>query len=183
MTDQSASDKPIAHGDDPAAPPVEPTTEPPFDPPAEPLVFASRPPTAGERVLAEKFHERLAGQSAQMDELARQMISVELAVPGLYASILALLRGQEATLPAGWPLLVTFGCWFAALALTFVALFPRNYRVDPTILRADPAAESEDMGFEDFFRRSAQYKRRLLLAAALLFWAGIVAAVWVLFGS
>jgi hypothetical protein len=172
--------------DEPVGPQPEPDSNRPPDKPVagdddDGVVFASRPPLPGEHVLAGRFFERLADQSKQMDELARQMIAVELAVPGLYASILALLRGQDATLPGGPLLWLTFGCWFAALALTFVALFPRDYRVDPTILRNDPAVESETLGLEDFFRRSAAYKRGLLGVAALVFWAGIVAAVWMLF--
>jgi hypothetical protein len=178
MVNQPASTGSSPPGD---RPPTEPTAEPPFDPAEPPLVYTARPPTAGERVLAEKFFERLADQSRQMDELAGRMITVELAVPGLYASILALLHGQEATLPAGWPLAITFGCWLAALALTFLALFPRRYRVDPTILRADPAGAGEPLGLEDFYARSASAKRWLLLAAALVFWLGIAVAVWLLF--
>jgi hypothetical protein len=147
-----------------------------------PVIIAGQPYDPGEHVLAERFFERMADQSQQMDELARQMIAVELAVPGLYASILALTRGQSATLPAGPLLWLTFGCWFIALAVTFVAFFPRKYRVDPTILRGDPDGDSETLGLEDFFNRSAAYKRRLLAVAALIFWAGIAAAVGLLFG-
>lgn len=143
----------------------------------EPEVFASRPPTSGERALVEKFHERLAGQSKLMDELAKQMITVEMAVPGAYAAVLALLRGQEATLPAGPLLPVAFGGWLVALALTFGALFPRDYTVDASVLRADPDKEGGPLGVEDFFRKSAVYKRRLLAAAAVAFWIGVAAAV------
>ena len=162
---------------DPNSPPAtgDPTDEPP--------VLSSRPPTAGQRALLEKFHERLAGQSAQMDELARQMVTVELAVPGIFAAALALLRGKDATLAAGPLLYVTFVCWLAALLLTFAALFPRDYRVDPTILRRDPAAKDDTRGVEDFFRRSAEYRRWLRVAAAAVFWVGIAAAVAMLFGS
>lgn len=157
------------------ADPPTPHTPPTHD--DEPPVFASRPPTAGERALVEKFHERLADQSKLMDELAKQMITVEMAVPGAYAAVLALLRGQEATLPAGPLLPVAFGGWLAALALTFIALFPRDYRVDRSILRADPADEGGPLGVEDFFRKTAEYKRRLLALAAAAFWVGVAAAV------
>jgi len=168
--------------DQPAAPPPPDPGRPAAAAPP-PVVLASRPVAPGERVLAERFFERLADQSKQMDELARQMIAVELAVPGLYASILALLRGQDATLPAGWPVAITFACWLLALAVTFLALFPRPYRVDPTVLRRDSAAADGALGLEDFFTRSAQRKRALLVAAAALFWLGIAAALWLLFGA
>lgn len=169
------------------ADPPDPTTAPDNDDDPAPLVYAARPPTSGERALIDKFYEHLAGQSAQMDALARQMITVELAVPGLYATVLALLRGDKATLPGGPLLLLTFGGWGLALLFTFLALFPRRYRVDTSVLRSDPAAavnpaaNDAPLGIEDFFSRAATTKYRLLAAAALAFWVGIVAAIVVLF--
>lgn len=165
--------------DQPAAPPP-PDPGPPAAAEPPPVIYASRPPDAADRVLAERFFEGLADQGKQMDELARQMIAVELAVPGLYASILALLRGQDATLPDGRLVVLTFGCWLAALALSFAALFPRRYRVDPTLVRGAPA-DAGALSLEAFFDRSAAWKRRLLAIAAAVFWAGIAAAVWLLF--
>ena len=159
--------------------PIPPPDEPP-DAAADSFVYASRPPTAGESLLREKFYERYADQSRLMDELARQMITVELAVPGLYASVLALLRGDKATLPAGPLLWLAFGGWGLALLLTFLAVFPRNYPVDTTLLEADPAAGGP-LGIVDYFRRPARYKWRLLAAAAAAFWVGLAAGVWVLF--
>lgn len=159
------------------ADPTTPDSTPNDAPTGEPVVYSSRPPSAGERKLIEKFHEQLADQNKLMDELARQMIAIEMAVPGAYAAVLALLRGKEATLPAGPLLPVAFGGWLVALALTFVALFPRDYTVDVSVLRADPDKEGGPLGVEDFFRKSAVYKRRLLAAAAVAFWIGVAAAV------
>ncbi len=164
----------------PHAAPPDPTPEP-ADADRDAPVYDSRPPTPGERVLIDRFYEQWADQSKLMDELGRQMITVELAVPGLYASILALLRGQEATLPGGWALAVAFGGWFVALALTFAAVFPRRYRVDPLLLRADPAA-GEPLGLEEFFHRPARAKYTLLAAAAVAFAVGVAGAVVLLFG-
>ncbi len=168
MADQPAALPPV-EGRPPPSEPVEPST-----------VYASQPPTTGESKLVEKFHERLADQSKQMDELARQMITIELGVPGLYASVLALLRGDKATLPAGPLLWLAFGGWGLALLLTFLAVFPRSYPVDMTLLEADPAAGGP-LGIVDYFRRPARYKWRLLAAAAAAFWIGLAAGVWVLF--
>ena len=161
MADQPAFDNPIPDSD-------------------EPLVYASRPPTSGESKLVEKYFESYAAQNKLMDELARQMITIELAVPGVYASILALLRGDKSTLPAGPWLIVAFGGWALAALLTFIALFPRDYKVDTRILRADPAATDGVLGVEDYFRRPARYKWQLLAAAAVAFWVGVAGAVWAL---
>ena len=158
----------------------QPAPPPPGD--AEPAVYPSRPPSPAGRILRERFFEGLADQSQPLDELARQMITVALAVPGIYAAALALLRGQAATLPDGRPLILAFGCWLAALGLSFAALFPREYKVDPSVLRGEPAAD-DALSLEAFFRNSARRKYTLLLAAAVVFTAGVIFAVWLLFAA
>ena len=51
-----------------------------------------------------------------------------------------------------------------------------TWRVDPTILRQDPAQKNDMLGLEDFFYKSAQYKRWLLIPACVLFWLGVLSA-------
>ena len=141
------------------------------------IVYDSVPPNAAELLLQQKFTERYAAQGEQLDALARQMITIELAIPGLYAAVLALLYGDKATVAPGLWIYVAFGCWFLSLIATFVALFPRTYNVDTAIQRADPEAGSDVLGIEDFFRELARYKYWWLVAAAVLFCAGLAAAI------
>ncbi|WP_245153506.1 hypothetical protein [Chlorobaculum sp. 24CR] len=47
--------------------------------------------------------------------------------------------------------------------------------------RAQPAAKGQSLSIEEFFTQSAKYKRRLLVAAALLCFAGIALAAWSVF--
>jgi hypothetical protein len=149
----------------------------------ETLVLTTVPVESGERLLRERFYERFASQAERLDQLGQQMITIELAIPGLYAAILKLLQGEEAVLRGGSLIWITFGCWFLALLLTFASLFPRNYRVDPTILKGDPTGLGSAMGLEAFFRKSAGYKRRLLIVAGLFFWGGIVGSLFLLLGT
>jgi len=140
----------------------------------------TKPLSDSAKYLREKFYEQYANQSEQMDTLARQLITIELAIPGLYATVLKLTQGDKATVTVDNWLIFTFGCWFLALALTLLALFPRNWKVDPTIIKSDPTGKSRAMSLEDYFYKSARYKFWLLAAACLLFGAGIVGAVVVL---
>lgn len=137
---------------------------------------STRPVSSNETILRDKFAESLVGQSELMDKLGQQLITLELAIPGLYATVLKLTRGEDATLTANGWLYFTFGCWFLALVLTLWSLVPQPWRVDPTILKQDSAAPNGLLGLEEFFFKSAQYKRRLLIPAALLFWIGILGA-------
>lgn len=143
--------------------------------------IATRPPNSSEKLLRDKFMERYAAQSDRLDKLGQQLITLELAIPGLYATVLKLTQGDKVTVPAdGW-LYFTFACWFIALLLTLVSLIPRSWRVDAAILQRDPVQPDGPLGLEDFFYQSAQYKRRLLIPAILIFWLGIFGAALVLF--
>lgn len=145
------------------------------------IPISTRPPSNRDKVLQEKFFESMAGQSEQMDKLGQQLLTLELAIPGLYATVLKLVSGDKATLAASPALYLTFGCWFLALLLTLASLIPRGWQVNPTIMKQAPSVKSKELGIEDFFYRTAQYKRRLLIAASLLFFSGIVSAAFTVF--
>lgn len=144
--------------------------------------IATRPLNENEKLLREKFHESIAAQSDLMDKLSERLLTLELAIPGLYTAVLKLISGDKATVAIDAALYMTFGCWLLALLLTLLALIPRKWVVDPTVLQQDPQKLSEGLGIEDFFTQSALYKRRLIAASSTLFFAGIVAAVFTTVG-
>jgi len=139
-------------------------------------VLPTRPPTSSETTLRDKFAESIAGQSDLMDKLGQQLITLELAIPGLYATVLKFTRGDAATATRNQWLYLAFGCWFLALVLTLASLVPRHWRVDPDILRQDPAQKSDVLGLEDFFYQSARYKCWWLIPACLFFLLGVLCA-------
>ena len=143
--------------------------------------ISTRRPSAGDKVLKEKFAESIAGQSDLMDRLGQQLIVIELAIPGLFATVLKLIKGDKATVAGGISLYITFGCWFAALILTLVGLTPRRWRVNTDILKRDDLRGGTEMGVEDFFHASATYKRRFLVSAILIFFWGIASAAYSVF--
>ncbi|MCG2788313.1 MAG: hypothetical protein L6461_24760 [Anaerolineae bacterium] len=134
------------------------------------------PPGQDENRLREKFQDAVAAQSDLMDKLAERLITLELAIPGLYATVLKLVAGDDATIPANWAFYATFALWLLALGLTLAALTPKKWDVIPNLMRQDPARMSEGLGVEDFFEKSAVYKRRLLISSSLVFFAGIFLA-------
>lgn len=144
--------------------------------PGEPI--PTRPLDENEKLLRQKFYESVAAQSDLMDSLAERLLTLELAIPGLYAAILKLVSGEKATLTLNAAFYIAFACWAAALLLTLAALMPRKWVVDTSILKQAPQKFSESLGIEDFFNRSALYKRRLLMASSLLFFAGVFSAAF-----
>lgn len=144
--------------------------------PEKPL--PTRPPTEEENTLRKKFYENIASQSDLMDKLAERLLTLELGIPGLFATVLKLTRGDDATLTINAALNLAFALWLAALVLTLLALTPRKWIVDTSLLKQDPKKLSESLGIEDFFTQSALHKRKLLTFSSLLFFAGIFAALF-----
>ena len=136
----------------------------------------TRPLNENEILLRKKFYEGLTAQSDLMDKVAERLLTLELGIPGLFATVLKLTRGEKATLVINAALNAAFALWLLALILTLLALTPRKWTVDTSLLRQDPNRLSESLGIEDFFTQSALYKRRLVTISSLLFFAGIFAA-------
>lgn len=140
----------------------------------------TRPVSENENLLRKKFYESVAVQSDLMDKLAERLLTLELGIPGLFATVLKLTRGADAVMTINAALNAAFALWLAALILTLLALTPRKWKVDVGLMKQDPKKYDEALGIEDFFTQSALYKRRLLTASSLLFFAGIFAAMFVL---
>jgi hypothetical protein len=142
--------------------------------------ISTRPVSDNEKLMREKFYASIVAQSDLIDKLSERLLTLELAIPGLYATVLKLVSGDKATVVINTALYLTFACWLLALILTLIALTPKKWVVDPTILKQDPKKFSEGLGIEDFFEQSALYKRRLVTASSVLFFAGIFSAVFTL---
>lgn len=140
--------------------------------------ISTRPLSDNEKLLRGKFYESIVAQSDLMDKLSERLLTLELAIPGLYATVLKLVSGEKATVLVNTAFYVTFVCWLLALALTLMALTPKKWIVDPTLLKQDPKKYSEALGIEDYFEKSAQYKRRLVIASSVLFFVGIFSATF-----
>ena len=142
--------------------------------------ISTAPLSDSDKLMREKFYESITAQSDLMDKLSERLLTLELAIPGLYATVLKLVSGEKATVRLNPAFYVTFACWLAALILTLIALTPKKWVVDSTILKQDPQKFAEGLGIEDFFEQSAVYKRRLLVASSVLFFVGIFSAAYTL---
>lgn len=121
--------------------------------------------------LLDLFAKDVSAQATRLDDLAKQLITLNIAIPGLYATVLKFISGDKAVVNDPVLLLITFAAWLLALGFALASLFPQRHQVDPDSL-------SE---IETFFYRSAQHKRKLLAAASLLSFFGICFAVFSLF--
>ncbi|NTW54061.1 MAG: hypothetical protein HGB15_04745 [Chlorobaculum sp.] len=146
-------------------------------------ILGSCSPSKGDEELEKGLATAVVEQPKLLDELGKQMVTLCLAIPGLFATVLKLTGGDDAVLPANncfvfW----AFGCWLVALLLSLASLVPVTRKVDRQVpRRAQPAAKGQALSIEEFFTKSARYKRRLLVAAVLFSFAGIALAAMSVF--
>ena len=140
-------------------------------------IVYSAPPSKSDEELEKGFVTAIIDQPKLLDELAKQLVTLNLAIPGLYATVLKLIGGEKAVVNSAIMIGGAFFCWFIALALSLVSLTPRKWKVDRSKLRSNkPAAPGQPLSIEEFFMVTATYKRRLLVAATLFCFTGICLA-------
>lgn len=131
-------------------------------------------PSPFDTELQQQFAAEIVKQSERLDDLAKQLIILELGLPGVYVTAL------QAIGHITWDrwLGATLSCWFLALAITLWSLFPKNYRVQRHVVRRAPGSDPTDgISIEEFYQYSARDKRRLLALASLSFFLGTVLVI------
>lgn len=143
-------------------------------------IISTQPPSEDDNLLRKKFYEDIASQAERVDKLSAHLLSIELAIPGLYASVLKLISGDDARLGNTAIVRGAFLLWFLALVATLIALTPRKWKVDPDVLVQDKGLlkRGEPMGIEDYFNKSARWKLMWAIISSLLFFAGVWVAVY-----
>ncbi len=130
--------------------------------------YQSKPLTPIEQKLQEKFAEEVANQATLMDSMGKQLLSLELAMVGIYATVLKLISGESATLETGWSVGIAFLLWFMSVVATVLAIFPEEYKVDSSKMDEIKA----------YFHKSARKKAKMLIVSISLFFTGIGVAVF-----
>jgi hypothetical protein len=129
----------------------------------------------GDRALLDAYYQEPVKQAERFADLAKELLKLELAIPGVYAAALRVVDRQA----IHWEgVLIAFSLWTLALALTLRALFPSKYNVLENVVRSvRPPLGQGPLSIEEYFQWSARDKRRLLLSSIPLFFLGIIIAV------
>jgi hypothetical protein len=132
----------------------------------------TQPPSIEGEELVKCFAQEPAKQAARYDDLAKELVKLALAVPGLYLAVLKFGGDQKLTLAAAGIALnaFAFACWIAAGFAALRALIPRTHRVMQDVPhRVDPRANSDRLTIAEFYHDSAAFKARWLKGSAALF--------------
>lgn len=124
-----------------------------------------------DETLLECFAKDVAAQATRLDELARQIITLSIAVPGIFAAALKLVHGDKAVSGQPLSLQVAFVFWLAALGLALRCLRPEKYEIDPESLTE----------IHKYFSDSARRKLFFITCATICCFLGISLAVFSIF--
>ena len=118
--------------------------------------------------LRESFAKDIAEQCNRLDDLAKHLITLQIAIPGIFAAILKLVAGENAVIKQNGQVIGAYIAWLLGLALTWASLIPAKHTIDRDSLTA----------IENYFTGSATRKLRWLIPASGLTFVGIMLAVW-----
>ena len=137
-------------------------------------IIPGQQPQPADEALIKAYHDAVIKQADLYVDLAKELLKLELAIPGIYAAALKLVTSQSPNVSL---VAAAFGFWLLALVATLQALFPRRYEVlHDAVQRVGRAEANGPLTIEEFLQQSAQDKRRLLLWAIPLFFLGIAFA-------
>jgi hypothetical protein len=123
-----------------------------------------------DKKLQERFIEDITNQSRLMDDIGKIFITIELSIPSIYSMMIKLSFGDKYILSNENHIIFIFIFWFLSLAFTFLAIFPKKYKVN--INRLDE--------IENFYFKSAKTKINYLIISAILFFIGIMYSIFIL---
>ena len=121
-----------------------------------------QPPNNDDTFLKEKHLESISKQPELMDGIAKQLLTLELAIPGLYISAIR-VSDKLGKINPTCALYLAFSCWLLSLIFIIVALVPRAYTINPddhTLIR-------------DSFYKTARYKLNWIIASITAFASGL----------
>jgi len=118
--------------------------------------------------LQELFAQSIAEQPVLIENLAKLLVSLELAIVGIYSTVLKLIYGDSAVVTNIIGLFSTFTLWFLALLFAILTLVPQKYSVDVDNLES----------IREFFSKSAKRKLILVSISIAFFFGGIVVSVF-----
>lgn len=130
--------------------------------------YRSKPLDIMDIKLQEKFAEDAANQAALMDNMGKQLLTLELGMVGIYATVLKLVAGSEATLHVDGSVVITFFLWLMAVISAVLAIFPEEYKVD----------SSKMDEIKDYFYTSARKKGKMLTLSVVLFFTGVLVSIF-----
>ena len=139
--------------------------------------------TGFHRQLQESFAQDFIQQSNRLDDTTKRLLTLQLAIPGIFAVLLKLLpEGQaqavEATQLYRDIILIgsAFLSWTLALIFSLWALQPKKHTVNPQVLE-NKSQDKSFFGLIDFYQASAQHKHRHITISSLLTLLGLLLMV------
>lgn len=128
-----------------------------------------QPLDAEDNLILEKHIESISRQPILMEDLAKQLLTLELAIPGIYISVIKLISGDNSGDKSKFilssELYYVFSFWLVSVICIIIALLPRPYKIK----------NSNDLTeIRQSFYQAARYKYLWILASLATFIIGLI---------
>lgn len=135
--------------------------------------------------LQEGFSKDFLGQSARLLDTAKSLLTLQIAIPGLYAALLKMFSGNDATILQSdylGALLIagSFLFWLVGLGFSLFALKPDKYLVNPFVLSRTSNSEGANSTFSgllEMYQNSASRKYKLIVFSSAFTMLGLILMV------
>lgn len=141
----------------------------------ENLILSTPSSQPENQVLRQAWEEEIIKQSDRFDDLAKELLKLELGIPALFVTLIKLAMGSQ-PIAFDWWIASAFLLWLSALALTLWALFPKKEKVYSDLIDSDENTPKGALTIRGFYEKSARRKFWALLISSVSFFAGFVVA-------
>ena len=129
----------------------------------------------GDEILIDAYQQEIIKQSERFEAIAKDLLQLELAIPGLYVAALQFIKTPQSL--SSTLIVMTFVFWLLALAFTLRALLPKPWSVlDHVVRRTHKLSQTDDLTIEEYFQKSTIFKRKYVIASILAFFTGTIIA-------
>ncbi len=141
--------------------------------------------TSFHKHLQESFAQDFSEQGKRLDETAKQLLTLQIALPSVFAALLKLLAGKDAFLAMNDVMSTTLVCgafisWIAAVFFSLRALKPEHHQVNPNVLE-NRSTDKTFFGLLDFYQHNAARKHQHISVSTVLTVLGLVLMISHLF--
>nr|VFJ62584.1 MAG: hypothetical protein BECKFW1821A_GA0114235_11312 [Candidatus Kentron sp. FW] len=158
--------------------------------------ISTQPATPTEVTLSDACRKEIVKQVKRLDDLGRELIKIQLIIPGIYTAVLKLVGNDEPCLTGSITGNIVTGLaflfWIIAIACTLWGISPKRYNVQCEAAGRVSAAKAPEargtaasfgppLTAGEFFEKTAEHKRKYLTWAVALFFIGVVCAALAVF--
>lgn len=135
-------------------------------------------PTPLDQALQRQVIDDFTQQNQLLSDSAKTLLSLQIAIPTLFAALLKMQAGKDAilnldTVSSSFFVIAAFLFWLLGLYLSLNALNPKRYYVDPHLLQTPADNKQQALDIYSFYQASTNHKHHCIFWSSFSAIAGL----------